>query len=121
MNLDNGDIIWNSTSPFYGVDFSWSSDSRYVGMYFVSRIEGSSVVFDIMERKLILLPDLTEVYSHFGEIAKPREFRPDPDFKFIGWENPDTAIVDFKWITNDSGEFTGRYTFNVHFKKVTYK
>lgn len=111
---------------YYVVNFTWSPDGRYVGIYYEARIYGESIVYDTKDRKVISLPSLNDIAPHYGEGVKPRapENRPDPYFRVSGWENEETVIVDFHWtkeVEEDEEGFNGQYTFNLKTKVVYYK
>lgn len=121
LSADNGDIIWNMESGGYTVNFAWSPDSQYLGIYYTGRIWGESIVVDIKDKEKISLPKLDEIASHCDASVKPQENRPDPYFEICGWEDSETVIVDFCWTKEDGDEFNGQYTFNIKTKEVVYK
>lgn len=120
LDVENDEVIWKMEG-YYNVNFSWSPDSRYVGIYYEARIWGESIVFDIEDKKVISLPSLDDIASHYDDSVKPQENRPDPYFKISGWENEETLIVDFHWNKDDADYFSGQYTFNIKTGIVSYK
>jgi len=125
VEVDSGEVLWKM-SGYYVVNFTWSVDGRYVGIYYEGRICGDSIVFDTQDKKVILLPKLSDIAPHYGEKVRPQapEKRPDPYFIISGWQKPETVIVDFKWakeIQVDENPFKGQFTYNIKTKKVSYK
>jgi hypothetical protein len=120
LNVSNDEVIWQMTG-YYTVDFLWSPDCRYVGIYYMARIWGESIIVDINNKKSILLPALNEIAAHYGESVKPQENRPDPYLKISGWKDAETVIVDFQWSKEDGEYFNGQYTFNIKTNTVVYK
>jgi hypothetical protein len=121
IDVKSEEVLWNKEPGGYTVKFLWSSDSRYVGIYFTYRIWGESVVADAKDKKEINLPKLSDLASHFGEEAKPHQDRPDPYLEITEWKDSETVIVDFRWIKEDGDEFTGRYTYNVKTGVLTFQ
>ncbi len=113
VDSGSGDIIWNMEPGYYVVNFVWSQDSRYLGIYYEARIWGESIVFDTIDRKVIQLPGLDAISPNFGDSAKPHDDRPDPYFKIVGWENNDTVAIDFRWSLESGEYFVGAYSFNM--------
>lgn len=120
LNVDNVDVIWKMEPGYYIVKFLWSSDSRYIGIYYEARIWGESIVFDVMNKKLISLPKLEDIAPHYGNLGKPQENRPDPYFKISEWLNAETVVVDFYWNKEDGEVFNGQYIFNLSTNTVSY-
>lgn len=121
VDTSNDEVLWKMEPGYYVVDFAWSPEDRYVGIYYEARIYGESIVFDTHDKKVISLPNLEDIAAHYGQKVKPQENRPDPYFKITGWENPDTAIVEFRWNKEDADYFEGSFTFNVKTGVVAYK
>jgi hypothetical protein len=121
VKAENGDIIWKMEPGYYVVKFSWSPDSRYVGIYYEARIWGESVVFDVQTNKLILLPTINEITQHYSESVKPQENRPDPYLRICGWKDAETIIVNFRWNKKNGEYFNGQYAFNVNSRTVSFK
>ena len=121
LDVDNDEVLWKMEPGYYTVDFIWSPDGRYVAIYYEARIYGKSIVFDTKDKKLISLPTLAKIASHYSESVKPQENRPDPYFSIVRWENAETGVVDFRWSKEDSEYFNGQYIFNVKTLTVTHK
>lgn len=121
IDAANDNIIWKMEPGYYTVSFSWSPDSRYIGIYYEARIWGKSIIFDVTKENVISLPSLADIASHYDDSVKPQENRPDPYFKITGWEDPETIIVDFRWNMKDADYFNGQYTFNIKTNTVCYK
>ncbi|KUO71011.1 MAG: hypothetical protein APF77_15030 [Clostridia bacterium BRH_c25] len=121
LDADNDEVLWKMEPGYYTVDFTWSPDGRYVGIYYEVRVYGESIVFDTKDKKLISLPKLVDIAPHYSESVKPQENRPDPYFSIAGWKNVETVIVDFRWSKEDGEYFNGQYTFNMKTHTVSYK
>lgn len=121
LDAANDEVLWKMEPGYYTVDFIWSADGRYVGIYYEARVYGESIVFDTKDKKLISLPTLIDIAPHYSDSVKPQENRPDPYFRIAGWENAETAIVDFRWSMEDGEYFNGQYTFNMKTQTVSYK
>jgi len=121
LSVDNDDVIWKMESGGYTVNFLWSPDSQYLGIYYTGRIWGESIIVDINEKKSIELPKLDEIVSYYGPSVKPQENRPEPYFEIFEWEDAETIIVNFRWTKADWEEFKGQYSFNVKTNVVVYK
>ncbi len=121
LHVDTNNVIWEMKPGGYTVSFTWSLDSRYAGIYYTGRIWGESFVVDIKDEKLISLPNLDEVASHYDNGVKPQENRPDPYFVIDEWEDTETVIVNFCWTKADGEEFNGQYAFNIKTNTVVYK
>ena len=121
LDTDNDEVLWKMEPGYYTVDFTWSPDGRYVGIYYEARIYGESVVFDTKDKKLISMPTLVNIAPHYSESVKPQEDRPEQYFSITGWENAETVIVDFRWSKEDGEYFKGQYTLNMKTHIVSYK
>lgn len=121
LKTDNEDVIWELKAGGYTVNFIWSPDSQYVGIYYTGRIWGESLIVDINAKEQIDLPTLEEIASHYGDSVKPQEDRPDPYFEIRSWKDPESVIVDFRWTKENGEEFTGQYTFNIKTNEVIYQ
>lgn len=121
VNADNDDVIWKMEPGYYVVNFLWSPNGRYLGIYYEARTWGESFVFDIEDKKVITLPKLVDVAPHYGEQVKPQENRPDPYFKITGWKNTETVIVEIQWNKENADYFNGQYTFNIKTNAVVYQ
>ena len=121
IDADNDEILWKMEPGYYTVDFTWSPDGRYAGIYYEARIYGESIIFDTKDKKLISLPTLDDIAPHYGESVKPQKNRPDPYFSIAGWENEETVIIDFRWSKEDGEYFSGQYTFSIKTHTVSYE
>lgn len=120
LNVDNGDVIWKMEPGYYVVNFLWSPDSHYIGIYYEARIWGESIVFDIMNKKLISLPKLEDIALYYDNSVKPQRNRPDPYFEISEWLNAETVVVDFHWNKEDGEVFNGQYIFNLSTNTASY-
>lgn len=120
VDVEKNEVIWKMEPGYYFVDFVWSQDSHYVGIYYEARIYGESVIINTMDRKIISLPALIDIASHYDESVKPQGNRPDPYFKIVGWKDTERVIVDFRWSKEDSEYFSGQYIFNLKTHEITY-
>ncbi|NLG89266.1 MAG: hypothetical protein GX494_08685 [Clostridiaceae bacterium] len=117
-DIERNEVLWEMEPGGYTVSFIWSPDGKCVGIYYTGRIWGESIVVDIEKKQQISLPKLEEIASFYGEDVKPQEDRPDPYFEISGWENSETAVVDFRWTKANGDEFSGRYLYNVKTKEI---
>jgi hypothetical protein len=120
VDVENNEILFKMPG-YYAVDFVWSPDGRYVGIYYEARTYGESVIYDTKNRKSISLPKLRDIASHYGESNKPQENRPDPYFHITAWEDDETVVIDFSWNRENVEPFNGRFTYNIDTQKVSYK
>jgi len=111
-DINSDEIIWGTRLAGYTVEFTWSSDSRYLAVYKTGRIWGESVIIDLFDRKMINLPSLDLIVSFFKDAPKPEENRPDPYIRIISFEDAETVAVEVKWLDEDSNTFEGRFLYN---------
>lgn len=121
INTESDEVIWETNPGYYQVNFLWSPDSRYLGIYYVARIWGDSIVVDVTEKKTVSLPALEDIALLFDEDVRPQEDRPDPYFEITGWEDSETVVVDFRWSVKDGQQFSGRFNFNVKTGEVSLR
>jgi len=110
--IDTGVVIWGLQPAGYIVEFIWSSDSRFLAVYYTGRIWGESIILDVENKKIINIPSLDAIASYYDEVSRPQENRPDPDFKITGFENADTVTVEFSWFNDNGDEIFGQYAYN---------
>ena len=118
VHVESNEVLYKM-SGYYTVDFMWSPDSRYVGIYHEARVYGESIVFDTKEKRPISLPTLEDIASRYGEHVKPNEVRPDPYFRIVEWESEETVVVEFRWSKEDSEYFNGKFNFNVNTLEIS--
>lgn len=121
LNTNTGEAIWEMDSAGYSVEFVWSPDSRYLGIYYTGRIWGESIIVDISDNEIIKLPSIDAIASDYDDDVKPQENRPDPYFRIRGWENSETVIVEFNWTKDDGDVFNGQFSYNVKTNNIIYK
>jgi hypothetical protein len=120
VDVENSEVLFKMPG-YYVIDFDWSPDGRYVGIYYEARIYGESIVFDTKDRESILLPKLEDIALNYGENEKPQENRPDPYFHIVEWKDEETVVIDFRWNRENIEPFSGRFNFNINTHKVSYK
>ena len=120
VNVENNDIIWKMEPGYYMVDFIWSPNGRYVGIYYEARIYGESIIFDTKNKEVIALPSMTDTSTHTSKKNKPQENPPDPYLRISTWKNNESVNVNYKWSKDDGDIFEGSYSFNVIKKQATY-
>lgn len=118
-DIVSGEIIWGMRPAGYTVEFVWSEDSRYLGVYNTGRIWGESIILDLADRKVINLPSLDAIASCYENAPKPQEDRPDPYIRIVGFENLDTVLAEIKWMDDDSEIFTGQFLYNFIANDIT--
>ncbi len=116
IKVESGETVWRMEPGYYEQSFIWSSDSRYVSVYYMARTWGAALAVDTEDMSEHLLPGLTELAPYFPD-AVPDKNRPDPYIVPLYWTDDHTIFVECKWISsyaqNEANEFFCRYSYNV--------
>ncbi len=104
VELSSDQTLWKMQG-YYGTDFLWSSDSRYLAVYYMARIYGCTVIIDTTDFSEIQVPLPNELQSDM------QEFRPDPYIKASEWIDNETILITFEYIDTDYNQISGTLTF----------
>ena len=104
VELSSDQTLWKMQG-YYGTDFLWSSDSRYLAVYYMARIYGFTVIIDTTDFSEIQVPLPNELQSDM------QEFRPDPYIKASEWIDNETILITFEYTDTDYNQISGTLTF----------
>lgn len=105
VDVPGGRVLWEMDG-YYNCAFLWSSDSRYLSVYYVSRIEGGTVVVNTDDFSEAAVPLPVQIRENL------REYRPDIFQKGVEWVDASRLKISIQWIGKDHKTYGGSYAFN---------
>ena len=105
-------ILWSDVG-YYGAEFLWSGDSRYVAVYREARTYGECLIVEAATGSEIKLPGLQAISARHNGEEQPDEDRPDSYFKAMEWQDDRTIKISYSWNTQKGETVTGTFTFNI--------